>query len=469
MQLFKKSNEWTFIHKSIFDTKVEATSLTTYRELFTTKNLAKAKQLRMWNVWVANEYVYRYGKKVKNNSWMPDTIKHYIEHGDWIQVPIGISSYYPSKFSTEYYDCPIVFWPLTRTLYPHQEDTINKALQRPCWLIHASTWAGKTTIICEIARRLKRKTLIVVQNLTQMKQMVDDITMIMWFVPKQVSWKAYSKKALAEMDDRVTVCSIESRDKLNMQDYWCILLDECDTYLASDERRKWLLSLSPEYMYALTGTVQVNDMEDSVFKLYYWFKTELIIKHMIPDYMKVRTDFISEAQEFYELEEDLYTAEERNKLIVDIVDKHARGRKWIVFCKRVEHARVLAEMIRKKGFETYLLIWEVGDAEREEIRQKAKESKNDVILVGSVKILGRGFDLPELSFWLLTTAERFTSNIEQYIGRIIRAHPTKPHPVFIDMCDENVWLLLNQSKSRERTYKREFNPSYKPKYLNNGY
>lgn len=56
-------------------------------------------------------------------------------------------------------------------------------------------------------------------------------------------------------------------------------------------------------------------------------KTELIIKHMIPDYMKVRTDFISEAQEFYELEEDLYTAEERNKLIVDTVDKHARGRK----------------------------------------------------------------------------------------------------------------------------------------------
>lgn len=64
----------------------------------------------------------------------------------------------------------------------------------------------------------------------------------------------------------------------------------------------------------------------------------------------------------------------------------------------MEHAKVLAEMIRKKGFETYLLIGEVGDAEREEIRQKAKESKNDVILVGSVKILGRGFDLPELSF-----------------------------------------------------------------------
>ena len=268
------------------------------------------------------------------------------------------------------------------------------------------------------------------------------------------------------MDDRVTVCSIESRDKLNMKDYGCILLDEADTYLWSDERRKWLLSLSPEYLYALTGTVQVNDMDESVFKLYYGVKTELILKHLTPTYHKVRSSFTSLAQEFYELEEDLYTAEERNKLIVRTVDKFARWRKWIVFCKRVEHAKVLAEMIRNLWFETYLLIWEVSDNEREEIRNKAKESKNDVILVGSVKILGRWFDLPELSFWLLTTAEKFTSNIAQYLWRIIRSHPTKPQPIFIDIVDEQVWLLYNQSKSRTRTYKHEFGSHNTITYLN---
>jgi hypothetical protein len=71
------------------------------------------------------------------------------------------------------------------------------------------------------------------------------------------------------MDSRVTVCSIDSRDKVDVKDYGCIILDEADTYIAADARREWLLTLSPEYMYALTGTIKVNDMDDIVFKLYY--------------------------------------------------------------------------------------------------------------------------------------------------------------------------------------------------------
>ena len=78
-----------------------------------------------------------------------------------------------------------------------------------------------------------------------------------------------TKKEIAESDERITVCSIDSRDKLNMKDYGCICLDESDTYFASDDRRDWLLHLSPEYLYAFTGTVKVNNMDDSVFKLYY--------------------------------------------------------------------------------------------------------------------------------------------------------------------------------------------------------
>lgn len=466
MQLFKKSNEWVFIHRSLFKASIADTEMVIWEERLklATKNIVKAKQLRMGNVWVDKEFTFRGWKKVPNNSYMPDIIKHYKECNEWVQVPQGIYSYIPSKFYTEYFDAPVQFWPLTRTLYPDQIRTVDTALQLSTWLIHASTWTGKTTMACEIIRRCKRKSLIVVQNLTQMKQMVDDITNIMWFIPTQVSWKKYSQKALKEMDSRVTVCSIDSRDKIDVKDYGCIILDEADTYIAADARREWLLTLSPEYMYALTGTIKVNDMDDIVFKLYYWVKTEFIKKNLTPEYWKIRTDFDTISTEFHEIEADLYGAEQRNDLIVSVVDKFARWRKWIVFCKRVEHAKILEEKIRALGFETYLLIWEVKDNEREEIRKKAMESKRDVILVGSVKILWRWFDLPELSFWLLTTAERFTSNIEQYIGRLIRVHPTKPSPIFIDMCDEQVWLLLNQSISRARTYKREFKSN--PKYVN---
>lgn len=66
------------------------------------------------------------------------------------------------------------------------------------------------------------------------------------------------------------------------------------------------------------------------------------------------------------------------------------------------------------------------------------------------------FDLPELSYGILTTCEKFTSNIQQYIGRIIRAHPTKPAPVFYDITDNLQYLLKNQARSRKETFTRTF-------------
>ena len=47
----------------------------------------------------------------------------------------------------------------------------------------------------------------------------------------QVSGKKLSKKALAELYPYITVCSIDSREKIDPKDYGLILLDEADTYL----------------------------------------------------------------------------------------------------------------------------------------------------------------------------------------------------------------------------------------------
>ncbi len=61
--------------------------------------------------------------------------------------------------------------------------------------------------------------------------------------------------------------------------------------------------------------------------------------------------------------------------------------------------------------------------ERERMRKEIIDYPGKCILIGSVKILGRGFDLPALDLGVLTTAEKFESNIFQYAGRIIRTSP----------------------------------------------
>lgn len=66
------------------------------------------------------------------------------------------------------------------------------------------------------------------------------------------------------------------------------------------------------------------------------------------------------------------------------------------------------------------------------------------------------FDLPELSYGILTTCEKFESNLMQYTGRLVRKHPTKKDPVFYDVVDHLQYLLKNQSKKRLETFKKFF-------------
>lgn len=49
------------------------------------------------------------------------------------------------------------------------------------------------------------------------------------------------------------------------------------------------------------------------------------------------------------------------------------GRKGIVFCEYVEHARHIAAELESAGLKVFLLIGEVSKDEREQIRQEAKD------------------------------------------------------------------------------------------------
>ncbi len=443
MHLFIANSSWTYIHESVFEK---------YRASYTLKNLKKQNMIRLGNHWSAKK--------------MPDYIKCYETSVDmpwYIKVPAGLRSYPTIPFHTDY-DNQVVEHPSPlRLSYDYQVRATTELLSQMVWLLHASTGSGKTQMICEIIHRLSRDTLVMVQNLTQMAQMVDDINKILGVIPTQVSGKKYSQKEQSTWYPHITVCSIDSREKVDDRSFGLILLDEADTYLGSDERRSWVGNLSTEYLYALTGTIKVNHVEDKVFSIYYGKTTRLEIIHETPIYRQVYSDFeyyLDDIKDFHELKEAMYTGEKRNKLIVDTVMANISGRKGIVFCEYIEHARHIASELESKGLKVFLLIWEVSKDDRERIRQEAKDYELEVVLVWSVKILGRWFDLPELSLAVLTTAEKFQSSCLQYIWRIVRKFPWKPQPIFIDIVDHLTNVLNNQARSRVQTYKRNF-PDWK--------
>jgi len=77
-------------------------------------------------------------------------------------------------------------------------------------------------------------------------------------------------------------------------------------------------------MYALTGTVKINNVDDSVFRLYYGPTTELKMLHLTPKYVQVYSEFryiLDDMSKFHELKAELYGDQVRNQMIIDLAVK----------------------------------------------------------------------------------------------------------------------------------------------------
>lgn len=437
------------------------------KEKFELKNLKKVQQQRMWFWgWQKMPTYNKHWRKV-NINWTT-----------FIQVPAGIRWFWGDKFEDKYWEVKHIDFPELNNLYKwneldlKQDKLVSELLENNVGLAWASTWVWKTFITAKIIKSRNVKTLIIVPNLTLMKQMQKDLKDIFWVKYRTLSW---SKTKQKDTSDDIIIANIDTlvkQDRNFFESFDLTICDEVDTYLWSEKRQEIMgYSLTTKWIYWLTWTIKVNYIPDEIFSIYFWPRSELILKNFTPEITKIYTWFKSEVYHseeysdydggfdmkyFHLLKKELYENENRNKLIVETVIDTIWDRKWIVFCEYIEHSKLIQEKLEIAWIKTFLLIWEVSKEDRERITKELKEHKWKCILIGSVQIIGRWFNVPELSVWYLTTSEKFTSNISQYVGRIIRQFPWKTWCEWYDFVDDKTQILFNQSKARTTTYKKEF-------------
>lgn len=434
--MFYANMEWTFVPSK-------------YKNKFQLENFDKKEAVMRW-LWNAHK--------------LPDFIDCYtlIESADMIRVPNGIRWYH--NISDNIPTVPATIPPFIETVkpYDYQEEAVNKLLSKPVWLLHATTGSGKTIMGIMIAQRLQQRTLIVVKDKTLLSQTLAELNNLLWLTVNYYGWPAITKKYQKRINtDAIEVSTIQSIDKVDTKKFSVVILDEVHTMLGSDARREFVWSLTTKHIYWLTWTPIINKVDPRIWEMYIWPTTKCEVINMTPDYVQITTNSMLTEQydaltEFHKIKEEIYNDEERNNLIVDTVKDTLNWGKWIVFTDQIEHAKLLQNKLQDEWIETYLLIWEVKSKDRDRVKQEVKDFVWPVVIVGSVQVIGTGFDLPELSRAYLTTTTRFNGDLLQYVWRIIRKHPTKQAPIFYDFVDQFIRPLHSQSKARVTAYRQQF-------------
>jgi superfamily II DNA or RNA helicase len=341
----------------------------------------------------------------------------------------------------------IDFNPCPLDIRYYQEEAVKKALEKRIGILELGTGAGKSLISSEIIRRLKLKTLYVINRIELVDQTVEMFEEYLGYRPGKIS------EGELNLDDNINIASIQTLNSIlkkndfstnKLRDYLesvnLLFYDEAqnikDAGMYKLLRRTLVNCL---YIFGTTGTAFRNDehtlkMKALVGDVIYKKTTEELVTEGYLAQTKcyfLENVFSLEGNVNYHSAYDNFITnnENRNALILDIVKKFD-GKKILILTKLIEHGNILKKLIN----ESILITSNTKKQERKDNFQDYRENNFDV-LIGSYMIFSTGINLPDLDVIINASGNKTTVGTIQSIGRVMRKSENKKYAYYFDFYD----------------------------------
>jgi len=156
---------------------------------------------------------------------------------------------------------------------------------------------------------------------------------------------------------------------------------------------------------------------------------------------------------------DIYQAlvedTKRNDMILDdIIEAIVAGKSPLVLTERTAHVEFFAQKLT--GFSKHVIALRGGmgrkqlNAVMDKLHSIPDEDERVIIATG--KYIGEGFDDSRLDTLFLTMPISWKGVLQQYAGRLHRAHDNKTEVVIYDYVDMNEPMLANMHRKRLKGY-----------------
>ncbi|NVJ52834.1 MAG: DEAD/DEAH box helicase family protein [Campylobacteraceae bacterium] len=386
----------------------------------------------------------------------PRVIKNFEEDENYLKLPRGliyqISKYLDTnnvdfRIDDKTYSEEIETKKVLYTLRPEQQEAIDKMLKKRFSICVAPPGFGKTLLGAKMFEQRACSTLIIVNKNMLLDQWRDRFVEYFDYKKAEIGFLGKSKNKLNGKIDVATMQSLKNSPEI-INNYSFVIVDECH-HIPAVTFEQIVKQFFGKYILGLSATPKRKDGLDPILfqqlgDISYEFKKKKTFNNKLEI---ITTDFISEADNYAALINELCVDEKRNALIIEQIKLH-QDRKILILTDRIEHINALEKLLINEEMD-YVSIH--GSMSKKEQSEKIKLVESKSLILATTSYFGEGIDFPHLNTIIFATPISYYGRLIQYLGRIGRGNQ---ECLAIDFLDNKNAMLNSAYKKRLEGYKQ---------------
>ncbi|MGJ0352594.1 DEAD/DEAH box helicase [Aliarcobacter cryaerophilus] len=332
------------------------------------------------------------------------------------------------------------------TLRAEQEDAIKEILKYDSSICVAPPGFGKTLIGAKIFEKRAVKTLIIVNKNMLLDQWISRFVDYFGYKKSDIGFLGKSQNRLNGNIDIATMQSLNNIPEL-VENYTQVIVDECH-HIPALTFEQIVKNFKGKYILGLSATPNRKDELDPILyqqlgNISYEYKKPKTHTNRL---LVIKTEFISSADNYAAIINELVSNEDRNRQIVKTIKENI-DRKILLLSDRIEHLNLLENILKEEKIDFVSVHGSQNKKEQVENMQKVKTSS---LILATSSFFGEGIDFPHLNTIIFATPISFYGRLIQYLGRIGRGNQ---ECLAIDFLDSKNAMLNSTYKKRLEGYK----------------
>ncbi|MDY3203470.1 MAG: DEAD/DEAH box helicase family protein [Arcobacter sp.] len=336
---------------------------------------------------------------------------------------------------------------VTFNLRPEQSEAIKEIKKSDYSICVAPPGFGKTLLGAKIFEIRACTTLIVVNKNMLLNQWIERFVDYFGYNKKDIGYLGKGHNKLNGQIDVATMQSLKNDPKI-IENYSFVIVDECH-HIPALTFEQIIKSFKGRYILGLSATPNRKDeLQPILFQQLGEISYEYKKKKTHTNRLQIiRTEFVSQADNYATIINELCLDENRNNLIINAIKINIQ-RKILVLTDRIEHINILENLLQKENID-YISVH--GSLNKKEQVENMNLVKTKSLILATTSYFGEGIDFPHLNTILFATPISYYGRLIQYLGRIGRGNQ---ECLAIDFLDSKNAMLNSAYKKRLEGYKQ---------------